>query len=365
MVAFHNRNFEKPEQKMQQALTLVKLLSSAVVKGPAIYPQMMRDEYQRWSSRRPEAFYHDELADIYNPLYFHQFMEQAVRHDLQFLSEADYFDMVPHGFSANAIEVLDRIKGDVVLREQYMDFMRGRYFRKTLLCHKDVQIHRSIASGAATAFYISTMAKPELARPNFDPNVAETFESEPGGKIVSSDALARAMFWWLLGLEPQRVSFPHLVEEVETRAREQYGFVPRPDQDVTRDIAEFVWSTYGAGLVDLHLSVPPFVTEVSERPLASPLARWQARRTDVVATLHHRTLKLGNAIRRGLVALCDGTRDREKLRADLLQVFESGVLDWLDSEGKPVSDMNVVGRAIDDEMESVLQSAAKSAVFSA
>jgi len=32
-----------------------------------------------------------------NPLYLHQFMEQARRHDLQFLSEADFFDMVPHG----------------------------------------------------------------------------------------------------------------------------------------------------------------------------------------------------------------------------------------------------------------------------
>ena len=102
-----------------------------------------------------------------------------------------------------------------------------------------------------------------------------------------------------------------------------------------------------------------------EKPLVSPLARWQARRADVVATLHHRTLKLGNAIHRGLIALCDGTRDRAKLRADLLEVFESGVLDWLDGDGKPIRDMSVVGAAIDDEMENVLRNAAKSAVFMA
>lgn len=365
MVTFHNRDFHDPQQQMQQALTLVKLLASAVVKGPDIFPQIMRDEHKRWSSRRPEAFYHDELADIYHPLYFHQFMEQAIRHHLQFLCEADYFDMLPHGFSPNAIEVLDRIKGDIILREQYMDFMRGRYFRKSLLCHPEVRINRAIDSRAVLGFNVSTMAKPESPAPNFAPDAKETFESDAGGKIVTADALARAMFWRLQEVEPERLAFPRLVEEVETRAREKYGFTPKPDQSVPADIAEFVWSTYGAGLVDLHLTVPPFVVKVSERPLASPLARWQARRADVVATLHHRTLKLGNAIQRGLLALCDGTRDRAKLRADLLQVFESGTLDWLDDEGKPIRDMIIVGRAIDDEMENILQNAAKSAVLMA
>jgi hypothetical protein len=115
--------------------------------------------------------------------------------------------------------------------------------------------------------------------------------------------------------------------------------------------------------VDLHLTLPPFVVQVSEKPLASPLARWQARRSDVVATLHHRTLKLGNAIHRGLLALCDGSRDRDALRADLVQVFESGTLDWLDGGGKPLRDMTVVGKAIDVELQDFLQKAARSAVF--
>ena len=223
MVEFHNRDFKDPQQKMQQALTLVKLLSSAVVKGPEIFPQIMRDEHQRWTSRRPEAFFHDELADIYKPLYFHQFMEQAARHDLQFLSEADYFDMIPHGFSANAVEVLDRIKGDVVLREQYMDFMRGN-FRTPPRPRK------------ATVSYYSCSLRvgldphgPHLRLPALIFIYAqETFESEVGGKMVSSDALARAMFWFLHENEPERFAFSQLAAAIETRARERYGFETKP-----------------------------------------------------------------------------------------------------------------------------------------
>jgi methyltransferase-like protein/2-polyprenyl-3-methyl-5-hydroxy-6-metoxy-1,4-benzoquinol methylase len=363
MVSFHNREFRDPQQQMKQALILLKLLSSSVAKEPDTYTQIVRDEYKRWSARAPEAFYHDELGHVFNPLYFHQFMEQARRSELQFLSEADFFDMVPHGLASNAVEVLDKIKEDIVLREQYMDFMRGRYFRKTLLCHERVSLNRSLKPNAVRAFYISTVAKSESPAPSLEPGAKEIFESEAGGKIVTADPLGRAMFWRLQESAPERFAFARLVEEVESCARQRFGFIPQADQDVSSDLAEFVWSTYGAGLLDLHRTLPPFVVRVTDKPMASPLARWQARRTDVVATLHHQTLKLGNAIHRGLLALCDGSRDRASLRADLVQVFDSGALDWLDGDGKPIRDMTVVGKAIDEELEEFLQKAARSAVF--
>jgi hypothetical protein len=115
--------------------------------------------------------------------------------------------------------------------------------------------------------------------------------------------------------------------------------------------------------MELHVHVPPYVVHVSDKPIASPLARWQARRSDVVPTLHHRSLKLSSVIHRALLALLDGSRDRAALRADVLQVFASGTLDLLDEDGKPISDMSVVGKAIDDELEEFLQKAARTAMF--
>jgi hypothetical protein len=74
-------------------------------------------------------------------------------------------------------------------------------------------------------------------------------------------------------------------------------------------------------------------------------------------------LKLGNSIHRGILALLDGSRDRAALRTDLLQVFDSGTLDWLDENGKRVTDMSLVSKAIDDELEGFLQKAAQTAVL--
>jgi hypothetical protein len=162
---------------------------------------------------------------------------------------------------------------------------------------------------------------------------------------------------------PERIPFAQLATEAERRARQQFGFIPKPNQDISPDLAEFIWMMYRAGVLDLHLHVPPFVVHVSDKPLASPLARWQARQRDVVSTLHHRSLKLSGPIQRGILALLDGSRDRTALRADLLQVFASGTLDLLDADGKVVSDMSIVSKAIDDELEECLQTAARTAVL--
>lgn len=362
MMLFHNHDFHDPKQKTQQALNLLKLLANSLLEGSEPYTKFLQGEFERLSARSQEAFYHDELAEVFAPLYFHQFMEQACRHDLQFLAEADFFDMVPRALTPKAVEVLERID-DIVLREQYLDFMRGRHFRKTLLCHADVPLNRVIKPDCVKSFLVSMSAKPESPTPSCEAGAKDTFQSGAGAKLSTADPVGRALFWYLVEREPERIPFQRLVTEVELRARQQFGFVPTPGQDVPSDIAGFIWATYCAGLLDLHLHVPPYVVNVSDKPIASPLARWQARQSDVVSTLHHRSLKLGNAIHRGLVTLLDGSRDRTALRADMMQVFESGKLTLLDGDGKPVTDMSIVSKAIDDEFEVFLQKTSRTALL--
>ncbi len=363
MMLFHNRDFNDPQQKMQQGFNLLKLLANSLEKDTEPYPLFLRGEFERLSAKPLESLYHDELAEVFSPLYLHQFMEQARQHDLQFLAEADFFDMVPRGLKPKAVEVLDRIGGDIVLREQYLDFMRGRHFRKTLLCHTDVPLNRNIKPDCVRSYYVSTFAKSESPAPSSEPGFEETFQSDSGAKLSTADPLARALFWYLVEKDPERIPFQQLTAEVESRARQQFGFVPKPDHDAHAEIAELIWVAYRVGLLDLYCHVPPFVVQVSDKPLASPLARWQARRSDVVATLHHRTLKLRDSIHRGILALLDGSRDHTTLRADVLQVFESGKLDLLDGDGKPINDMSIVSKTIDDELETFLQRAARTAVL--
>jgi hypothetical protein len=56
---------------------------------------------------------------------------------------------------------------------------------------------------------------------------------------------------------------------------------------------------------------------VSERPVASPLARLQLRSGPAATTLFGMTLKFEDALGRGLVLLLDGSRDVDRVVADL------------------------------------------------
>jgi methyltransferase-like protein/cyclopropane fatty-acyl-phospholipid synthase-like methyltransferase len=363
MMLFHTRNFQDPQKKMQQASNLLNVLANSLAVASEPYVKFLQAEQDRMSSRWLESVYHDELSEVFTPVYFHQFMEEAHNCNLQFLGEADFFDMVPRGMTPLSMELLNRIDDDVILKEQYLDFMRGRHFRKTLLCHEGITLNRKLTSDCVRSYYVSTFAKSTSPNPNADKEAKETFENEHGATLTTAAPLGRALLWHLAENSPQRLPFPQLAAQVESHARQWLGYVPPPDADVAAEIAGFVWLGYRAGLLDLHVDAPPYITHVSEKPVASPLARWQARRSEYVATLNHKTLKLHSPIQRGLLALLDGGRDHSTLRNDVLEVFASGTLDLRNEKGEPIRDMNVVAKAIDEELEGFLNKAARAAVL--
>jgi len=361
MMLFHNRDFRDPQQQTQQGMTLLKLLANSRAR-PHIYTKTLQEEFERISKRSQEALYHDELEEDFQPVYFHQFMEHAQCHQLQFLGEADFCEMHPSNLAPQAKEVLDKISGDITLREQYVDFMCGRAFRRTLLCHNDVALDRSGKSVSVRSLYVSSLMRPNSPAPDCSPAAEETFRSSRGAELTTANPLGRAMLWYLFESYPGRIPFAKLASEAECRARERLGFVPKPDLDPASELADFAWAMYSAGLLDLHVYVPPFTTRVSERPVASPLARMEAREGDVVTTLHHRSLRLGDSVQRGLVMLMDGTRDHYALRKDLLELFKSGVL-TLQEGDKPIADMGTVEERIAAETENVLGGLARAAVL--
>jgi len=361
MMLFHIRDFREPQQQLQQAVTLLKLLAKSG-KETEPYTKTLQDEFERMSTRSREGLYHDELSPDFQPFYFYQFMENAQRHGLQFLGETDFFEMHSGGLSPQAKEVLDKISDDVTLREQYLDFMCGRAFRKTLLCHDDVSLDRSGKSVSVRSFFISSQARPKAGVPNLVPEAGETFCSPSGTELTTPNLLARSLFWYLIKSRPERIPFEKLAREAECRARQELGFVSKPDQDIASEVADFVWRTYLAGLLELHVHVPPFATEVSERPMASPLARLEARSGNVITTLHCRSLHLSDPLQRGVLMLLDGTRDLAALRKDLPEIFKSGNL-TMEEGGQPVVDMQTVEKRISAETEEILHDLARAGVL--
>ena len=101
---------------------------------------LLRDELGLVRQVSDFYLFHDHLEDINAPIYFHQFVERAASHRLQYLSEADFSTMLTSGFPKEVAATLEQISPDIVRTEQYMDFLRSRFFRRTLLCHAGILV---------------------------------------------------------------------------------------------------------------------------------------------------------------------------------------------------------------------------------
>lgn len=301
MMQYHARNFPEPLQQIRQARGLLKLAASAG-KEPALYHQVLQQEFERCRNYTDAGFYHDDLSSANHPVYFWQFAEHAKAFGLQFLAEAELSDMEPGGLASHVLEVLDQLDpANLIAREQYIDFFKGRAFRHTLICRDDVHIERPPKPERVAGL----LAAADVHSLGVGADGGEDFEGPHGAVIGTKDAAARAALNHLSSVWPRRVSVSDLVKSAASTPAHLLDFLKR---------------CYQIGFIHLHTWSPPFVTHVSERPVASPVARHQAAISNVLPTMRHTTLKIEGPIAQKLVTLLDGTHDRatllEKLKAD-------------------------------------------------
>ena len=100
-------------------------------------------------------------------------------------------------------------------------------------------------------------------------------------------------------------------------------------------LGQLLLAAYGLGLLEARLQMPEFALEVSERPVASPLARLQLLSGDTVTSLLHTTLDIHDPLAKNLLLLLDGTRDRAALVRELCDLVDSGVA-TLQKDGEPL-----------------------------
>lgn len=96
------------------------------------------------SDSRDACLFHEHLETVNAPVYFYEFMEKADGQSLQDLAEAAFASMLTSGFSREVQTTLEKISSDIIHLGQYMDFVRNRPFRQTLLCRRDL----GVAAGA-------------------------------------------------------------------------------------------------------------------------------------------------------------------------------------------------------------------------
>jgi hypothetical protein len=328
MMLFHVQNYTDPDQKIKQAVALIRFLSDSqpVTEERAAYTAFLKKEMEQIAEHDAGHIYHDELASINQQLYFHQFARHAACHSLQFLAEADFFEMQDHIYPPAVVEALRGLATQsVILKEQYLDFLKCRSFRQTLLCHDDLAIERTPRAQILSDFYFASEARPTSEKLDLSSRNLEEFRGARGARMATDYPLGKAAMLHLGEIFPQPLHFGELVNAAQSRLRKETG---RPDSVSREEISvleEILLATYAAGLIELRIQLPRCALHAGERPVASPVARLEVENGNIVSTLRHVSVTVKDPLSRRLLSLLDGTRDREALQAEMSDFWRSNI----------------------------------------
>jgi len=310
MLLFHVHSALDAETKINQALALSSLLADAFIKTDEsdLY---LKKEWEAVCKRSPGSLYHDELAEVNEALYFHEFVEHAARHRLQYLSEAEFYMMHDAGLPSHVREALRGLDDNPLLKEQYLDFIRFRRFRQTLLCHEGITLERHPGIERIRQLRAASPANPQSAVVDPNSDSEETFRSTNNATMICSHPVAKAAMLVLTKAWPCSLAFDELLAGIRTQLA---GFSLEEHATLVGDI---LLAAYKLGVVDMHFIEPQFSVAAGERPLASRLARLQAERGELVTNLQHLMVLISREEERHLLKMMDGTRDRAELACEL------------------------------------------------
>ncbi len=310
MMLFHVHQAPDPRTRLTQAQTLCQLLKSARVRSNEL-DLLLKEELTSIQQRHPACLYHDDLADVNRPVYFHEFVEHAGRHGLQYLAEAEYPMTQDADLTDPAREALRSLGDNRLLKEQYLDFVRCRRFRQTLLCRQEAPVQSQAVRERVRFLRASSSASPAPPAVDMDPAVEATFRGANDATMMCRHPVAKAAMLVLIDAWPRSLAYGELVAGIGDRL----GVTP---PDWNEDLAaEFLLASYRLGVLQLHSYEPRYSLEPGAQPTVSPVARLQVGKGDLVTNLLHLAVRFTNENEKRVIRKLDGTRTLDDLAREL------------------------------------------------
>lgn len=333
MMLFHAELFGDDTKKVEQAKALLDFMAASIPSENNPYGMYLSHELQLLSSVNDSYLRHDHLEEHNEPLYFREFMRRANDKGMCYLGESDFSTMVGTGITESAYRQMSAEIKDIIRLEQYMDFLRNRTFRQTLLVKDDVEIKRKIVGANLESLFVSALLTPELADTGtpdtqavanapFDDQTVIGFKSAGGQGLQTGSAITKAALACLAEVHPRALALTELVHTARQRLSAARRSMVSERQDRERLSNDLLVAYTMPGLIQLHAWPAPIAGVVAAKPATTPYIRWQAGRGAELTSLLHETVRVDEPSRLILQEL-DGTRSK----AELVQVLHGMMID--------------------------------------
>jgi SAM-dependent methyltransferase len=351
IMLFHVRDVTDADRRLQQSRLLLQILANTSNENE-IYGRVLRSQFERVRKMPDAVLFHDDLEPGAESFFLHQVVEAASRNGLQYVADATSPILTGalvelQGESEPVMQLLTQIpETEWVAREQYLDFVKGRMFRETLFCHREIELERPLDLSRIKHFQFSSDILP--ASPDFDPSEPgpAEFKTRAGQKLRTDHQLAKAALLHLGMIWPQTIDGAELVTAALARLRPPPNAAGSEFQKEVETLSTILWRSFCVGAVELDAFPLTLMATNSDRPEASLLVRNQLENGRLLTNLRHNLVALEDPLTRCLVQLLDGTRTVDQLVSDLdVAVSANSMVGSADATtAKPViSRENVLG----------------------
>ncbi len=340
-MCYHVRRFEEPEVRACEARGVLQFVTTSAQGIEPVYSSLLRQELDYITARNDAYLLHDHLESVNLPVYFHEFVERAGRHGLQYVAEVQNTSIPSESLPPGIADGLRRLAHDQVEYEQFLDFVINRRFRQSVLCHAGIEWQRSARAGDLQRLYVAARGSGNQA------------QGAPQDEPVLKTALDQLQKLW-----PLSVSFESLLQRVETTMHGSTGYPSPESRSCARALEAGLVRCFGQKRVELGTLPPAFVVEISMRPVASAIARVQAQLGDTVTNLRHEAGKL-NDFGREVLCLLDGDHDRGALLEKLVLGARAGRFTVRRSEPDAGGDPSERAGDLEDDLEKSLDDCLK------
>jgi SAM-dependent methyltransferase len=347
MMLYHAQSFESEADQVKQARALLSFLQEQTAASVAnnAYRALLEQEARVLAGASDNYIRHEHLSGDNVPLYFHQFASLAEKAGLRFMAEAELANQATHMLSEDARAAIAALSDQVVRREQYLDFLRNRTFRQSVLVRGD----RPSLSAPHIPHLDALALSAELAASDTEGGGQTAFKATNGTTLSTEDPLLISALSLLARRSPDRINTAALLD----------GLAPteKARADLRNQLAQCVTS----GLIAVHSVDAPYAVVRTTRPKASRVARAQAVSQKRVTNMDHRMIELETLGQRTLL-LMDGSRTEAELLDDLIDAVVSGAI-RIAKDARPVVEPEEIRPLLAEQLEQTLQFMTRSALI--
>jgi len=347
VMLYRARRESAPSKRLERARGFLGELARVLPNPSSPYGEVLRNEDVLLRDVSDTYLFHEFLEEVNAPCLVHEFLARAEAHGLELVGEA-----VAPGLAATlpeaTREAVERWSDDVASREQFLDFVCNRSFRRSILRRRGGPAMREPSADVVSGLSVTTVLVPaDPATVALDDSPAEFSRPENSGSVTTNNPVGKAALLVLWESRPRSLGFEALWEAVVARLSAGGRSRPASDEESRATLRGSLLRLYLSDLVQLHVRAPRPAAEVCERPVSSPLARLQAERASRVTNLCRRPVNLEEFDRAVLLQL-DGTRDLATVVEALVEEVVAGRFD-LSRDGEPVRDAELVRSLFSNE----------------